>query len=204
MASSIVSRPSRTCRETDVNLRIRTLGDPVLREPAKPVTEFGPSLRTLFDDMVETMVAAPGVGLAGPQVGLSLRLFVFDDGETGPTFMANPMLSDPVGELLEDEGCLSIPGPYYSTPRFARIRCTGQGIEGDPVRDDRRGTSRTDLPARDRSPGRDALRRPARRRGASGRDGAAPADRDGSRRAWTNAAGVTAVSSRHASRVPRQ
>jgi len=115
-----------------VILRIRALGDPVLREPAKPVTEFGPPLRKLYDDMVETMVAAPGVGLAGPQVGLSLRLFVFDDGETGPRFMANPELSDPIGELLEDEGCLSIPGPYYPTPRFARIRCRGQDIEGTP------------------------------------------------------------------------
>ena len=113
-------------------LRIRTLGDPALREPAKPVTEFGPSLRALFDDLVETMVAAPGVGLAAPQVGLSLRLFVFDDGETGPMFMANPELSDPIGELLEDEGCLSIPGPYYPTPRSARIRCTGQDLEGRP------------------------------------------------------------------------
>ena len=116
-------------------LRIRTLGDPVLRERAKPVTEFGPPLRKLYDDMVETMVAAPGVGLAGPQVGLSLQLFVFDDGETGPMFIANPELSDPVGELLEDEGCLSIPGPYHSTPRFARIRCRGQDLEGTPYED---------------------------------------------------------------------
>jgi peptide deformylase len=115
-----------------VILRIRTLGDPVLREPAKPVAEFGPQLRKLYDDMVETMVAAPGVGLAGPQVGLSLRLFVFDDGETGPMFMANPELSEPIGELLEDEGCLSIPGPYHQTPRFARIRCRGQDLEGTP------------------------------------------------------------------------
>ena len=113
-------------------LRIRTLGDPVLREPAKRVSEFGPSLRSLFDDMVETMVAAPGVGLAGPQVGISSRLFVFDDGETGPTFMANPELSDGVGELLEDEGCLSIPGPYHATPRFARILCRGQDLDGNP------------------------------------------------------------------------
>ena len=113
-------------------LRIRTLGDPVLREPAKPVTEFGPPLRKLYEDMVETMVAAPGVGLAAPQVGISLSLFVFDDGETGPMFMANPELSDPVGELLEDEGCLSIPGPYHPTPRFARIRCRGQDLECNP------------------------------------------------------------------------
>jgi peptide deformylase len=115
-----------------VILRIRTLGDPVLREPAKPVTDFGPSLGKLFDDMVETMVAAPGVGLAAPQVGISSRLFVFDDGETGPMFMANPELSDPVGEQLEDEGCLSIPGPYHPTPRFARVRCHGRDVEGKP------------------------------------------------------------------------
>jgi peptide deformylase len=115
-----------------VILRIRTLGDPVLREPAKRVTDFGPSLRKLFDDMVETMIAAPGVGLAAPQVGISSRLFVFDDGETGPTLIANPEVSDPVGEQLEDEGCLSIPGPYYPTPRFARIRCRGQDFDGKP------------------------------------------------------------------------
>jgi peptide deformylase len=115
-----------------VILRIRTLGDPVLREPAKPVTDFGPSLRGLFDDMVETMTAAPGVGLAGPQVGISLRLFVFDDGETGPLFMANPVLSDPIGEQAEDEGCLSIPGPYHPTPRSARVVCRGLDVEGEP------------------------------------------------------------------------
>jgi peptide deformylase len=115
-----------------VILRIRTLGDPVLRDSARLVTEFGPALRSLFDDMVETMVAAPGVGLAGPQVGVSSRLFVFDDGETGPMFMANPELSDGVGELLEDEGCLSIPGPYRPTPRFARIRCRGHDLDGNP------------------------------------------------------------------------
>ncbi len=114
-------------------LRIRTLGDPVLREPARPVTDFGPSLRNLYDDMVETMVDAPGVGLAAPQVGLSLRLFVFDDGETGPMLMANPELSEATGELREDEGCLSIPGPYYPTPRSARIRCRGQDVEGRPL-----------------------------------------------------------------------
>ena len=113
-------------------LRIRTLGDPVLREPAKPVDDFGPNLRALFEDMIETMRDAPGVGLAGPQVGISRRLFVFDDGETGPMFMANPQLLDPVGELLEDEGCLSIPGPYHATPRFARVRCRGQDLGGMP------------------------------------------------------------------------
>lgn len=111
---------------------IRTLGDPVLREPAKPITVFDRRLRTLRDDMVETMYEAPGVGLAGPQVGLSLRLFVFDDGETGPLSIANPVLLDAHGDLLEEEGCLSIPGPYQETKRSSRITCRGQDIDGAP------------------------------------------------------------------------
>jgi peptide deformylase len=115
-----------------VILPIRILGDPVLRQPAKPVTEFDRRLRALRDDMIATMYDAPGVGLAGPQVGVSLRLFVFDDGETGPLFVANPELVDMQGELLEEEGCLSIPGPYHETPRAARVTCRGQDIEGAP------------------------------------------------------------------------
>ncbi|MGZ5289175.1 MAG: peptide deformylase [Actinomycetota bacterium] len=114
-------------------LPIRTLGDPVLKTPAKPVTEFDRKLRALAQDMVETMYDAPGVGLAGPQVGISLRLFVFDDGETGPGFMANPVLSDASGEVLIDEGCLSIPGPFHPTTRYERITCTGQDIDGAPL-----------------------------------------------------------------------
>jgi peptide deformylase len=112
---------------------IRILGDPVLREPARPVTEFDRRLRTLRDDMVETMYDAPGVGLAGPQVGISLRMFVFDDGETGPRLMANPVLSDGDGHTLEEEGCLSIPGPYHETARFARVTCRGQDVDGAPI-----------------------------------------------------------------------
>ena len=109
---------------------IRTLGDPVLRERSKPVTDFDRKLRRLADDMLETMYAAPGVGLAGPQVGISLRLFVFDDGQTGPTLVANPELLDPSGEAMEEEGCLSIPGPYHLTPRSVQIRCRGQDLKG--------------------------------------------------------------------------
>jgi peptide deformylase len=112
---------------------IRILGDPVLRSPAKPVTSFDRRLRTLRDDMLETMYDAPGVGLAAPQVGISLRLFVFDDGASGPSFMANPTLSRPEGEVLEEEGCLSIPGPYHETRRFERITCRGQDADGEPI-----------------------------------------------------------------------
>jgi peptide deformylase len=114
-------------------MNIRVLGDPVLRQPAAPVTDFDRRLRSLYDDMIETMYDAPGVGLAAPQVGISLRLFVFDDGDTGPTFMANPVLSQGDGELIEEEGCLSIPGPYRATPRFARVTCRGQDLDGAPI-----------------------------------------------------------------------
>ena len=111
-------------------LPIRILGDPVLRAPANPVTTFDARLAKLRDDMVETMYDAPGVGLAAPQVGLSMRLFVFDDGETGPLLMANPELFDASGSVLEDEGCLSIPGPFHLTPRSSMVTCRGQDVAG--------------------------------------------------------------------------
>jgi len=114
-------------------LTIRTLGEPVLREPAKPVERFDRTLRQLAKDMAETMYDAPGVGLAGPQVGLSLQVFVFDDGEHGPTFIANPELLDAEGEVTEEEGCLSLPGPYHPTPRFRKIRCRGLDVKGHEV-----------------------------------------------------------------------
>jgi peptide deformylase len=116
-----------------VIIPIRILGDPVLKTPAKPVEDFDDGLRRLAQDMLETMYDAPGVGLAGPQVGISLRLFVFDDGVTGPTFMANPELLSAEGEIVEDEGCLSIPGPFYPTRRHSRITCRGQNLAGEPV-----------------------------------------------------------------------
>jgi peptide deformylase len=112
-------------------LPIRTLGDPVLREPAKPVERFDRSLRQLAKDMIETMYAAPGVGLAGPQVGVSLQIFSFDDGETGPLVFVNPELLDAEGEVADEEGCLSIPGPYHPTPRASSIRCQGLDVRGN-------------------------------------------------------------------------
>ena len=114
-------------------LPIRILGDPVLREPAKPVESFDRALRQLAKDMIETMYEAPGVGLAAPQVGISLQLFVFDDGEHGPRFVANPELLDAEGEVTQEEGCLSIPGPYHPTSRSQRIRCRGLDVHGKPL-----------------------------------------------------------------------
>ena len=113
-------------------LPIRTLGDPVLRAPAKTVEVFDAALRALAEEMLETMYAAPGVGLAGPQVGVSLRIFTFDDGHTGPLVMVNPTLTEADGSTLEEEGCLSIPGPYHPTQRAERIRCSGMDRDGEP------------------------------------------------------------------------
>jgi peptide deformylase len=112
-----------------VIIPIRTLGDPVLKAPTKRVERFDAALQRLGEDMLETMYAAPGVGLAAPQIGLSISLFVFDDG-SGPMYMANPELLDAEGELVQEEGCLSIPGPFRPTPRAARIRCRGQDLHG--------------------------------------------------------------------------
>ncbi len=115
-------------------LPIRRLGDPVLREPSQDVDSFDDVLRRLYQDMVETMYDAPGVGLAAPQVGLSLRFFVFDarDG-SGPHAVANPFLSGLDGSQEDDEGCLSIPGLWYPTTRALRARVDGLDLDGNPT-----------------------------------------------------------------------
>jgi peptide deformylase len=111
-------------------LRIRTLGDPVLKEPTKPLTRFDDALRRLADDLFETMYDAPGVGLAANQVGSSMACFVYDDREEHRGFVANPVLFDPRGEQVDSEGCLSIPGPYHDTPRSAAVSLRGQDLDG--------------------------------------------------------------------------
>jgi peptide deformylase len=116
-------------------LPIRTLGDPVLRESAREVQAFDDLHRKLIDDMLETMYSAPGVGLAAPQVGLALRLFVFDAGDgAGPAAIANPVLTDLEGEPdEEEEGCLSVPGLWYPTRRSMRARVEGLDRWGEPI-----------------------------------------------------------------------
>jgi len=114
-------------------LPIRTLGDPVLRQPAGPVEEFDDALRALAEDMIETMHEAPGVGLAAPQVGRSIRLIVYDIGE-GPASLVNPTLSSQAGEQVGEEGCLSIPGLYFEVRRAMRVTAEGFDTRGRPVR----------------------------------------------------------------------
>jgi peptide deformylase len=112
---------------------IRTMGDPVLKTPGTAVESFDSALASLAEDMFETMYNAPGVGLAAPQIGLSLRLFVFDDGQGLKGVVANPEITDHQGEQVEEEGCLSIPGLYHPTPRAMRVRLRGQDLHGEAV-----------------------------------------------------------------------
>ncbi len=123
-------------------LPILITGDPVLHEVASPVTEFDAGLRTLVDDMVETMAAAPGVGLAAPQVGVPRRLFVWDwtddTGVRSHGVAVNPELwitPPPVGELDEDmeaEGCLSIPGERFPLRRSQRALLRAVDLNRSP------------------------------------------------------------------------
>ena len=113
-------------------LRIRTQGDPVLRTPALTVTDFDDSLRTLIHDMFETMHAVKGVGLAAPQVGVGLQVFTWDIGEDSG-HVINPVVE--VGDEPQEggEGCLSVPGPGYPTPRRNDAIITGVDMNGEPV-----------------------------------------------------------------------
>ena len=113
---------------------IRTFGDPVLRSPTKPITEIDDSVRTLVQDMIETMYDAPGVGLAANQIGIQRRIAVFDaQDELGPRVMINPEVIETSGEYEYEEGCLSVPGHYWEIirPAFARVRA--MGLDGEEV-----------------------------------------------------------------------
>lgn len=111
---------------------IRTFGDPVLKAPASEVTEIDDALRRLVDGMVQTMYEAPGVGLAGPQVGVQKRLFVYDIGE-GPHAVINPVLSDFSGEWVYHEGCLSVPELWWEIPRPKEVILRGLDLHGNEL-----------------------------------------------------------------------
>jgi peptide deformylase len=115
-------------------LPIRLFGDPVLRTPADPVTVFDKQLRQLVSDLEQTMLAAPGAGLAAPQLGVSLRVFTYhvDDAQAG--HLVNPVLHFPDEQTQDgEEGCLSIPGLSFDCRRRAHVVAHGQDMHGDPV-----------------------------------------------------------------------
>jgi peptide deformylase len=111
---------------------IRLFGDPVLRTPAVPVTTYDKELRNLVGDLTETLIDAAGAGLAAPQIGVGLRVFVYDvGGVTG--HLINPSLDLSDDEQDGDEGCLSFPGMFYPTKRAMRAVAKGWNMHGDPV-----------------------------------------------------------------------
>ena len=115
------------------------LGDDVLRTPGEEIGEFDDKLRSLVEDMWETMYHAEGIGLAAPQIGVSLRLCVVDvrsesDADAGRLALVNPVVSD-AGSKTDKapEGCLSIPGLEEVVSRPARVTVTGFTPDGEPV-----------------------------------------------------------------------
>lgn len=112
---------------------IRLLGDPVLRTPAEPVTSFDAELRALVTDLMDTLLGEPGrAGVAAPQIGVSARVFVYDaDGERG--HLVNPTIEVSQESQDGDEGCLSLPGLYYPTPRAMRAVARGFDQHGEPL-----------------------------------------------------------------------
>ncbi len=109
-------------------------GDPVLTKRAEEVVEFDAKLRKLIDDMFETMYAAPGVGLAAPQVGVLKRLFVMDcsSGKNRKQKLAliNPVIEMEEGQQIGDEGCLSFPGIFFDVKRPERVVVRAYDLDG--------------------------------------------------------------------------
>ena len=111
---------------------VRLFGDPVLTTPALEVTTFDKELRQLVADLTVTMQDAPGVGLAAPQIGVSLRVFTYDvDDEVG--HLINPVLDLSDEEQDGPEGCLSIPGLTFDTKRAMNVVAKGMNMYGEPV-----------------------------------------------------------------------
>ena len=114
---------------------ILRLGDSILTETARPVDAITPEIETLIDDLIETMYAAPGIGLAAPQVGVALRIFVLDlsvgRDPTALHVMINPEFIERDGMQLEEEGCLSVPGFTSTVARPKRVVVRGLNRQGE-------------------------------------------------------------------------
>jgi peptide deformylase len=112
---------------------IRTIGDPVLRLEAQPVSDFGDRTQKLIDDMIETMIEAPGAGLAAPQIGVSKALFVCDlRDDAGIRTFVNPKLTKSDGEWTFDEGCLSVQRLFFPIARAHSVHVDAFDRRGEP------------------------------------------------------------------------
>ncbi len=117
--------------------KIITYPHPVLREKAKQVTDFNEELKTLLQDMADTMLDAPGVGLAANQIGIASQVVLVDrsskDDERKHIALINPVISNGVGSIVDEEGCLSVIEYTANVKRFRKIHVTAQDAEGNPL-----------------------------------------------------------------------
>ena len=124
-------------------LEIRKYPDPILSKKAERVEKIDQDIQKLIGDMIETLYAAPGVGLAAPQVGRSIRLIVFDPSvrnEEGKlTVLINPEIIEKDGEAIMKEGCLSVPGLEAEIKRAENVKVTGLDKNGNAVTIDAKG-----------------------------------------------------------------
>ncbi|MDB5534081.1 MAG: peptide deformylase [Hyphomicrobiales bacterium] len=115
--------------------------DPRLSQPAAPVTAFDDALRELAQDLLETMHAAPGIGITAPHIGVSLRLVVLDlDPSDGPQTYVNPQITWTSPEtIMHREGSVSMPGVTDEVQRHARVRIAYQDLDGNPHTEEAEG-----------------------------------------------------------------
>lgn len=123
---------------------IRTYGDPVLRQRAAEVTDIDGSVRLIVDGMVDTLYEASGLAVAAPQVGVEKRLFVYElPDDKGVRTIINPTIVESGGEWTYNEGCLSIPGLYFTVVRPRDVLLSGWDLDGNELK-----VEATDLEAR--------------------------------------------------------
>jgi peptide deformylase len=115
-------------------LPIKTVPEPVLRRKSKRVSNIDGSIRKLAEDMIETMYAAPGVGLAAPQVGVPLRVIVIGMPEEEAFVLVNPEVVRRNGERVVTESCLSVPGYFGEIKRSRRVTVKGKDLSGKELR----------------------------------------------------------------------
>jgi len=114
-------------------LEIKEYGEEVLREKSLPVKEITPEILNLIRDMAETMYATSGVGLAAPQVGVPKRIIIIDGQEDGLIVLINPIIVESEGEVIEEEGCLSVPEAYSKVRRSSKVTVKALNENGESI-----------------------------------------------------------------------
>ncbi len=114
-------------------LEIKEYGEEVLREKSSSVKEITPEILNLIRDMAETMYNASGLGLAAPQIGVSKRIAIIDGQEEGLIVLINPIMVESEGEVVEEEGCLSVPEAYSRVKRSSKVTVKALDENGEPI-----------------------------------------------------------------------